>query len=142
MIELLGGGAGMHWMGTRVEAVGAATASSRGTAVTAGDASEGTLTSIGTNTYDWGFVQPGIGGNVTDTTMVSGNLVCDLASGAATTIPGLEQFQSYTNASEIANTIPGSGGRFCHVPASTTLYLRSQTAAAAEAQDWIIYGVA
>jgi hypothetical protein len=142
MVELLGGGAGLHWAGTRVEAVGAVAGSSQGTAVTAGGASEGTLTSIGTSTYDWGFVLPGIGGNTTDTSMNAGNIVCDLGSGASTTIPGLEQFNSYTNSSEGASPIPSAGGRFCHVPAATTLYLRAQTSAVAEAQDWIIYGVA
>lgn len=141
-IELLGGCSGDHWTGTRVECVGADTGTSGGTAVTAGGASEGTLTSIGTNTYEWGYVQPMIGGNTTDTSMNNGLVGCDLASSSSTAnlISGLDDFLFDTTASETAAPV-GSSGRFCTIPASTTLYLRSQTSATAEGQDWCIYGV-
>jgi len=139
MIELLGGGDGHHWVGTAVEAVGANTADSGGTSVTVGTTSDGTLTSIGTNTYDWGFIIPAVAGQSTST---NGSLhAWDIASGSATSdlIPGLDEFISRLSTSEaiMGNTT----GRYCHVPAGTTLYARSQSSGAAEALDVILYGV-
>ena len=140
LIELYGGGDGLHWVGTGVESVGEATASSGGVAVTPGTTSEGTLTSMGTNTYDWGFVVPWASCNP-DTTLIADILSFDLASGSTTgdLIPGLEDFFTTSNASEFYVDSPL--GRYCHIPAGTTLYLRSQFGGAAEAKDWIIYGV-
>jgi len=140
MIDLFGGGDGLHWVGTGVESVGAATASSGGTSVTPGTTSDGTLTSMGTNTYDWGFVVPWAGCN-SDATLAADILSFDLASGSATTdlIPGLEDFFTTSNASEFFTDSPL--GRYCHIPAGTTLYLRSQFGGTAEAKDHIIYGV-
>lgn len=140
MIELLGGGDGHHWVGTAVESVGENTADSGGTSVTTGTTSDGTLTSIGTNTYDWGYVVPGIANNG-DTSTLAALHSWDLASGSATSdlIPGLEEFLSHANASEFfMHTIPG---RYCHIPAGTTLYARGQSSGAAEGLDVILYGV-
>ncbi len=138
MVELLGGGQGVHWVGTAVEAVGADTATSSGTYVTPGGASEGTLTSLGTTTNEWGFVQPMLGGN-TDTTMNSGILTCDLGSGASTAIPGLEEFIFLSNTAEASTN--NALGRYCYVPDGTTLHLRAQTSATAEAMAFVAYGV-
>ena len=139
MIELLGGGDGHHWVGTAVEDVGANTADSGGTAVTLGTTSEGTLTSIGTSTYDWGYVVPAISGLDTST---NGSLhAWDIASGSATSdlIPGLDHFISRLSTSE---SIMGNiSGRYAHVPAGTTLYARAQSSGAAEDLDVILYGV-
>lgn len=138
MIELLGGGRSQHWTGTDVEAIGADTANSSGTYVTPGGASEGTLTSMGTTAREWGYVQPMLAGN-TDTTMNAGALTADLGSGASTAIPGLEEFMFGTSTSEISWN---SGlGRYCYVPTGTTLYLRAQTSATAEAMAFVAYGV-
>lgn len=141
VIRLFGGAGYSNWCGTGVECVGAVTGSSSGTSVTAGGASEGTLTSIGTNTYEWGHVQPVLGGNVTDTTMNAGIIAADLASGSSTSnlIPGLEEFLFKTATAEYCGPA-AAGGRFARVPSSTTLYLRAQTSATEEAQDWCIYG--
>jgi hypothetical protein len=138
MVELLGGNED-HWVGQRVECVGANTATSGGTFLTPGSTSEGTLTSIATNTYDWGFVLPMANGN-TDTTMNSGLLTVDVGSGASTAIPGLEDFLTIASNSEISVNL--SEGRYCHMPASTTLYLRAQHSGTPESCDWCIYGVA
>lgn len=139
-IELFGGGDGHHWVGTGVEAVGADTATSGGVAVTPGTTSEGTLTSIGTSTYDWGYVLPMQSSNA-DISLSSGINAYDIASGATTAdlIPGLEDFFSTSNSSEYYVQFPL--GRYCHIPAGTTLYLRSQFSTTAEAKDHIIYGV-
>lgn len=141
-IRLFGGAGYSNWYGTRVECVGADTGNSRGTAVTAGSTSKGTLTSIGTNTYDWGYVLPMLGGNTTDSSMPAGSLTADIAAGSATSnlIPGLEEFLFTTSTTEYAGP-SDPGGRFCHVPPSTTLYLRSQHGGVTEAQDFCIYGV-
>ena len=48
-LELVGGGRSYHWTGTGVETLGADTANSRGTSVTAGGAADGAWTSIGTS---------------------------------------------------------------------------------------------
>ena len=140
LIELLGGGDGHHWVGTAVEDVGANTADSGGTAVTMGTTAEGTLTSIGTNTYDWGYIVPGIANNG-DTATLANLHGWDIASGSSTTdlIPGLEDFLSHANASEFfMHYIPG---RYLHIPAGTTLYARGRTSGNAEDLDVILYGV-
>jgi len=140
MIELLGGGDGHHWVGTAVEAVGANTADSGGTPVTLGTTAEGTLTSIGTNTYDWGYIVPGIANNG-DTAILANLHGWDIASGSATSdlIPGLERFLTHGNASEFfMHYIPG---RYLHIPAGTTLYARGRTSGSAEDLDVILYGV-
>lgn len=139
MIELLGGGDGHHWVGTGVEAVGANTADSGGTSVTMGTTSDGTLTSIGTSTYAWGYIVPGVSGN--DTTTNGSLHDWDIASGSATTdlIPGLDQFLTRFSTSEASMGFVS--GRYLHVPAGTTYYIRGQSSGAAEDLDVIIYGV-
>lgn len=139
-IDLFGGGGGHHWVGTGVESVGELTSFSTGTNITPGAASEGTLTSVGTNTYDWGFILPW-GTSSQDTTLATGTLAWDIASGSTTgdLIPGLDDFFTTSNASEFYVDSPL--GRYCHIPAGTTLYLRAQFAGTAEDRDFIIYGV-
>jgi len=143
MIELLGGGQGTHWTGTTVEAIGADTATSSGTYVTLGGASEGTLTRLGASDgaatvgSEWGFVQPMLGGN-TDTTMNAGLLTCDLGTSAAV-IPGLDEFIMWSAAQEVSGNM--AAGRYCNVPVGTILHLRAQTSATAEAMAFVAYGV-
>ena len=138
MIELLGGGRSNHWTGTEVEAIGADTANSSGTMLTHGTAAEGTITSLGTTVNEWGFVQPMMGGNV-DVTMLSGMIAMDLCSSGTVVIPGLEDFLFSSCTSEAGSN--WSGGRFCYVPAGTTLNARTRGSAAAEAQAVVCYGV-
>jgi hypothetical protein len=142
IIELLNEQEAGYWVGQGVECVGAATGSSRGTNVTPGTTSEGTLTSIGTSTYDWGYAFPIRVGN-TDTTMNTSLSAWDLAAGSATSnlIDGMGDFLVESSSNEYSWPIGGRMGRFCHVPAGTTIYLRGQTSAVAEAQDCCVYGV-
>jgi len=141
MVDLLSGTHEAHWTGTGVEAVGVNTGTSVGTSVTAGTTSDGTLTSIGTNTYEWGYCLPTIGGNISDVSQSSGLQTIDLASSNSTAnlLPGLGNFLVAMNSSEQVFNL--EQGRFCTVPAGTTLYARGRTDATAEAKDYIIYGV-
>jgi len=142
MIDLYGGGGGHHWTGTRVEGVGlgAEGANSQGTAVTPGTTSDGTLTAIGTTIYDWGYVVPMINGNA-DVTMNAGVVSADLGVGGVA-LDGLDEWLFYIFTTETSGPLRGQVGRYTHIPAGTALQLRSQTSAAAEAQDWGIYGCA
>ncbi len=67
--------------GSRVEAIGAVTASSCGTAVTPGTTSEGSWTDLGTLTYDAWWLQCGMGCNNSAMTFVQYHM--DLAVGDA-----------------------------------------------------------
>jgi len=140
IIELFGGAPGAYWVGTGVEAVGANTADSGGTPVTVGTTSDGTLTSIGTNTYDWGYVTMH-GTNNGDTAMLGNNSVWDMASGSATTalLSGLDEW--VVNGSTTEVTYNPLQGRYYHVEPGTTLYIRGQSSGNAEDLDIIIYGV-
>lgn len=138
LIELLGSDRAGHWTGTGVEAVGANTSVSSGTYVTPGTTSEGTLTSLGTTTQEWGFVQPMLGGN-TDTTMNAGVLAIDLGSSNSVVIPGLDDFFFWTSGNEYSAN--DSMGRFCYVPVGTTLHARGQFSGTAEAMAYVCYGV-
>ncbi len=138
VLMLLYGGEGSNgWTGTRVECVGADTSLSRGTMVTPGTTAEGTLTSLGTNTSEFGHATL-MSANNTDTTMLAGTRAADIGISTAV-IPGLEDFLFQTSSSEYSYNI--NHGRFCHIPASTALYVRAQGSAAAEAHDYCIYGV-
>ncbi len=143
MVELFGGGAGHHWVGTRVEGVGlgAAGSASGGTLVTPGTVSEGTFTTIGAATvYDWGYVVPMLGGN-TDVTMISDIISADLGVGGVALL-GLDEWLFYAYTTETAGPVRGQTGRYAHIPAGTTLQLRAQAITSAEAKDFAIYGVA
>jgi len=143
MIELFGGGDGHHWTGTRVEGVGlgAAGTASGGTDVTPGTTSEGSFTTIGSATvYDWGYVVPMIGGNV-DVTMLNSIIASDLGVGGVA-LDGLDNWLFACFTTETASLQRGQTGRYAHIPAGTTLQLRSQSSNSAEANDFAIYGVA
>jgi hypothetical protein len=139
-IKLFGGGEGMHWTGSAVEEVGAFTGDSGGTSVSPGQASDGTLTSLGTTAHDWGYVLPMVGGNV-DTAEVGGAVAADLGSSSSVAIPGLDEFYFSSSISEFFSNPQAIFGRFCFVPAGTTLHLRSQGSGAGDADDWVVYGV-
>lgn len=141
LFDMWGGDEGLHWTGTKVEAVGYNTADSGGTQVTPGTSSEGTFTSIGTNTYEWGAILPVVIGGI-DTSLDNHQLFTDVSlDGGSTAAPGLGQWCASTSSSEYVN-FQESRSRFCLVPASSSLYLRSQASTSAtEASDHIIYGV-
>jgi hypothetical protein len=133
------GGMPAHWVGRGVETLGANTASSTGTSVTPGTASEGTFTAIGTSTYRYGYVVPWVHGTLADTTQADNQLMCDIGVGG-TALPGLSDFCFNTNTNEAISPW-GSSGSFCDIAAGTALQARLQSSSTAEAADCLIYGV-
>jgi hypothetical protein len=143
MMELLGGGEGHHWTGTRVEGVGlgAAGTDSGGTLVTPGTTSEGTFTTVGSATvYDWGYVVPMNGGN-TDTVQPTDVIAADLGVGGVA-LTGLDEWLFHCFTTEVNGPLRGQIGRYTYIPAGTTLQLRVQALNSTDAKDFAIYGVA
>lgn len=138
MIELIGGGAAPHWTGTKVESVGALTASSRGTQVTPGGASEGTFTNLATNVGEFGYVLPMLCGNadVSETGVV---YAVDIGA-AGVLLPGLENFLFSGNTVEVFS-VKNPMGRFCYIPAGTDIEARVQSSSSVEAKSVVLYGV-
>lgn len=132
----------MHKYGTVVTTFGATTASSNGTAVTAGTASEGTLTQVGGAIaapipFHWVVASA----NANDAAQNNSQRVTDLAigpnSGAANLVVvnqwGLEDSAENNSASYIgANYIPNAGD---------LVFVRIQSASATTAYSAIVYGV-
>jgi hypothetical protein len=138
IIELIGGGAAPFWTGTRVESVGALTASSRGTQVTPGTTSDGTFTNLATNVGEFGFVLPRANGNA-DLSEVGGIYTLDIGANGVL-LPGLEDFICGAGATE--TWYPKQcEGRFYYLPAGTDIEARMQASGAAEAKSVILYGV-
>lgn len=112
--------------GHGVETVGAVTASSRGTTVTSGDASEGSWTSLGTTTKKWKFAQMGMG--VNDSSMTNSNAYAlDLSYGDGTNQVIIDQDKMHVVASateELSGQLRGHS--YCDVPAGATIYGRMQ----------------
>jgi hypothetical protein len=138
LIECFGGGQPRGWVGTGVECIGAVAASSQGTSVTSGGASDGTFTDIGTTAKEWRFIQPMMQGNLTDTAMNNASIAADIGVGGAL-LHELEVFLFATEGSE--NSRNGDTGRYTLIPSGTALQLRAQSHTTAETHDWCIYGV-
>lgn len=138
-VTLTGGGMPPHWVGRKVETLGAVTASSKGTNVTPGTTSEGSFTDIGTSGREYGFIQPMLGGNVPDTTITAGAVSIDIGVGSAA-LSGLSDFVFSLNANErITNC---NRGRFTRIASGTALQIRAQhSGAVTEQNDYCIYGV-
>ena len=131
---------GMHWSGAGVEVLGANTAASRGTDVTPGTTSEGTLTSIGTSGRAYRYVLPAVMGNA-DETLTASVLSCDIGTASAP-IAGLEEFMCFASTAEWQGSVDNGQGRFVDIASGTALYARLQSSAAdAEAKSVCIYGV-
>lgn len=132
------GESNLQWVGTGVETLGALTATSRGTQVTPGAASEGSWTSIGTSTRLWQYVHPMLIGN-TDTTLTGTMYGLDVGTGSAL-IDGLENFTFHGSGSEFF--MAGQSGRYVSVPSGTALQARIQSHSGdVEAKSVCLYGV-
>jgi hypothetical protein len=138
IIELIGGGAAPFWTGTKVESVGALTASSRGTQITPGTTSDGTFTNLATNVGEFGFVKPAVNGNA-DISEVGGIYTCDIGANGVL-LPGLEDFMFGATSTEIWYPMMAEG-RFYYLPAGTDIEARLQGSGAAEAKSVVLYGV-
>ena len=130
---------GALWSGAGVDQVGAVTASSRGTTVTPGAASEGTFTTLGTTNRLWRYVLPVIMSN-SDTTQVTDSGDMDIGTAGAL-IHGLEHFQTAYSSSERDMSYDGMG-RWVEIASGTSLDARIQDLGAdIEAKSVICYGV-
>lgn len=125
-------------VGNAVEPLGVDTTNSRGTSVTPGTASEGTATSIGTNTNAWNYVLVGVQGNA-DTTLVAQTQALDICVGG-TPVTNCSDFYQTNSAAETNSIF--SAGRNCSIAASQALQLRGQSSSTdAEAKYYALYGV-
>lgn len=115
----------LTWKGSKVEAIGIVSGSSRGTSVTPGTASEGSWTSLGTVTKQAHWWEVGYGCN--DGTMDAGNVVGDLSAGASAggEIMLTEHQQWIADTSERMGKA-GPRGFARTVPAGYTIYGRLQ----------------
>jgi hypothetical protein len=136
-----GGGQPSGWCGRSVEALGADTANSRGTSVTAGTTAEGTFTAIGTTGFEYGYVLPMVGGNLADTTMTNNWIAADIGVGGAV-LKDLTDWVFNMSTTEGATSVEGGMGRFTKIPSGTALQLRTQASdTSVEPKDYCIYGV-
>jgi hypothetical protein len=114
-----------------VESIGITGASSSGTAVTSGTASEGSWTSLGTVTRQAWWWQAGFG--VSDSTMVTQTYGMDLSAGSAggDTMLIEEQLVGTTSAETVATRCP-QGLTARGVAAGSTVYGRLQCSGTAD----------
>jgi hypothetical protein len=136
VVELFGGGQPQGWVGKRVECVGAVTASSQGTSVTPGGASEGSFTDIGATSNEWRYVLPQIQGSMNTGT---GNTAVAVDIGAGG-VALEEEFLFSTTSNETSSNFSPLG-RYRVIPSGTTLQLRAQASGTPQALDMTIYGV-
>lgn len=144
MIELHGGGFLQGgWVGQGVETKGHVIASSRGTLITPGGASEGTFTDIAsssTTAFEWRYIVPMTARN-TDTTMLARYFALDVGVGGSA-LTGLSNFLFQQNTNENSGQIHSTMGRYCRIAAGTQLQARMQDIGTnVEATDCCLYGV-
>lgn len=130
---------GEHWVGSGVETLGAVTATSKGTAVTPGGASEGAFATIGTSTRKYRYITPGIMSN-NDVTIVAETNTWDIGVGNAS-YQGLTDYYTLDLAAESQSQWTPRGFS-CDIPSGTALQLRGQSSATPSgAQTGCLYGV-
>lgn len=113
--------------GRRVESIGVVTATSEGTVVVAGGASEGTWTSVGTLARDAWWFQLGVG--TSDSSLLAGNYDWDVAIGDASNKRILPQPQGrslVTGTLEQLSLLNNYHGCCCDALAGQTVYVRGQ----------------
>lgn len=124
--------------GDAVESLGVDTANSRGTSVTPGTTSEGTATSIATNTNAWNYVIVQVQGNA-DVSLSTNAFAMDICVGGTPVDNCSDFYQSGTSAEDNNIFTPG---RNCSIAASQALQLRGQASSTdAEAKYYALYGV-
>ena len=117
---------GAFWVGSGVETLGEVTASSRGTAVTPGNAAEGSWATIGTTGQRWRYLALGVQGN-NDTTANAGLLAWDVGTGSAI-YQGMENLTTFMNSNEYVQR--NDADRWCDIPSGTSLQVRANAHAA------------
>lgn len=136
----VGNSNGAHWVGSGVETLGAVTGSSKGTAITAGGASEGAWTSIASSGRRYRYLNMGAMSN-NDTSIVAEGIAWDVGVGSAV-YQGMEgEMFSVNNSSESMQMFE-SAGLWCDIPSGTALQLRGQShTAPSGATTACLYGV-
>lgn len=130
---------GEHWVGSGVETLGAVTATSKGTAITPGGASEGSFASIGTSTRRYRYLNMGAMGN-NDTTIVAETITWDVGAGGAL-LQGMQDNYTLDLAAESQSQWSPRGWP-CDIPSGTALQLRGQASGTPSgAQTGCLYGV-
>jgi len=142
MIDLYGGG-DSEWAGQKVECLGAVTGSSRGTLLTPGTTSEGSFVNLGASVSDFKYLLGMVQGTDTDTTSTNTTVALDAGVGGSV-LTDLENLNVFNiNTSEMSFPLASSRGRFCRIPAGTTVQGRLQAlGAVTEPIDAAVYGVA
>jgi len=129
----------MWWCGQKVESLGINAASSKGTDVIPGDSgADGSWTSIGTSTYDYGAVQYGING--TDGSSAGRGYYWDLGFGS-TAFPGAPRAFKAMGSVESGAMHGLNQPIWCNVAAGTVWQLRATCSGVAETFNAAIYGV-
>lgn len=114
----------MRWKGSTVEALGVTAASSNGTAVTSGGASEGSWTTLGTSTYDARYVELGFG--INNSAMTALGYHVDLSHGASGGDVMLIENQLVITTAAEQVTKYATEQAFCKIPAGDSVYGRMQ----------------
>lgn len=125
--------------GHGVETLGIVTATSSGTAVTSGEASEGAWTSLGSSAKRWKFAQMGFG--IDDVSLAVRTYSLDLSYGDGTNQVILDEGKLCNNsaAEEISSQLRHS---YCDIPAGIGVYGRMQCSAGADSNlSMAAYGV-
>lgn len=127
-------------VGSYVEAIGAVSASSRGTLITPGTTADGAWTSLGATTKANWWWQTGMG--VNDSTMSALLYALDLAVGSSGEMPLITDQIWRSDATERHSNTPLLAGCERYVPAGTTLYSRLQCSGTADSNTSVIaYGL-
>lgn len=127
------------WSGGKCESVGEDTANSRGTSVTPGTTSDGTLTTLGTTGFNWKWCYATTMGN-TDTTLNAGCMSVELGVGGSV-LPMTQMDFQHDNGSEF-HVVTRPFGKLCSVASGTTVQGRCRTSAVAEARYMMAWGIA
>jgi len=128
-------------VGSRVETIGAVTASSSGTAITPGSTSEGAWTSMGSLSNDAWWWQVGFGQN--DGSTSAAGIHFDVSAGDASNKKFLLENLLFINtAAEQQGNLPTSFGCVANAKTSDTIYVRAQTSASNDTSpSTIIYAL-
>lgn len=128
-----------NWAGGKCEAVGADTATSRGTSVTPGTTSDGTWTTLGTTGFNWRWATVASIGNA-DATLNVGTMSLELGVGSAL-LPTQSLYRMHDNGSEWQSDNLGGVGRHADIASGATLQARLRHSGTAEAHFVTAYGI-
>lgn len=128
------------WCGSKVESVGTTPVSARGTTVTPGTGAYGSWTSIGSTTsYNYGYIQPGYGGEASASMGAQSNLL-QIGYGD-TKLPGSPTWYLGGVNYEVGSVDRHSMPVWCDIPAGTQMQARAWRSIATDTLEISLYGV-